>query len=306
MRAMNLFFGWGLISFMLLGCYAEVIIEDPVVVDPVPVETAGQILNSHELWYVDVHRSNATGQIPFMQMAFTLSFIGGSLKANNNLVGIGANGYGYGISIGRYDTFSEWVDMFHDIDGFYSFEVRRLNAHEIELYQPGLGLSYVLVGYQRSNFDYDMLFYDNLHYFLQEYTAWERSYLSPFGDANLFDKEQFLQFLPGGADGNFRSSKDQAGTPIGQVYWDYQGIYWIDPIASEPYVKHLTLDYDYMGNEGFELYVINDNYIELLHMASGTVYGFSGKGFIPLKNVKKGKIRLSNSEILKQFKKMSV
>ena len=306
MRAMNLFFGWGLISFMLLGCYAEVIIEDPVIVDPVPVETAGQILNSHELWYVDVHRSNATGEIPFMQMAFTLSFVGGNLRANNNLVGIGATGYGYGISVGKYKTLGEWVDLTHDIDGFYSFEVIRLNAHEIELYHPGMGLSYVLVGYQRSNFDYDMLFYDNLHYFLQEYTAWERTYISPYGTANLFDKEGFLQFLPGGGDGNFRSSKDPEGTPISQVYWDYEGIYWIDGLAGEPYVKHLTLDYEQLGNEGFQLYVINDNYIELLHLASGTVYGFSGRGFIPLKNVKKGKIRLSNSEILKQFKKMSV
>lgn len=304
MKTLKILFGWGLISFMLLGCYAEVIIEDPVIVDP--VETAGSILNSHELWYVDVHRSNATGEIPFMQMAFTLSFVGNSLKANNNLVGIGANGYGYGIDVGTFDTIGQWVDVLHDIDGFYSFEVIRLNAHEIELFHPGTGLSYILVGYQRNNFDYDKLFYDNLHYFLQEYEAWERYSISPYGEPNLFDKEQFLQFLPGGGDGNFRSSKDIAGTPLGAVYWDYEGLYWIDPITGEPYVKHLTLDYHYLGNEGFRIYVINDNYIELEHVTSGTVYGFRGKGFIPLKNVKKGKIRLSNAEILKQFRKMSV
>lgn len=44
MITLKLLFGWGLVSFMLLGCYAQVIIEDPAIVDL--VETAGSILNS--------------------------------------------------------------------------------------------------------------------------------------------------------------------------------------------------------------------------------------------------------------------
>lgn len=44
MITLKLLFGWGLVSFMLLGCYAQVIIEDPAIVDQ--VETAGSILNS--------------------------------------------------------------------------------------------------------------------------------------------------------------------------------------------------------------------------------------------------------------------
>lgn len=107
---------------------------------------------------MDVHRSNATGEIPFMQMACTLSFEVNSLKANNNLVGIGANGYGYGIDVGTFETIGQWVDILHDGDGFYSFEVIRLNVHQIGLFHPGTGLSYILVGCQRNNFDYDKLF----------------------------------------------------------------------------------------------------------------------------------------------------
>jgi hypothetical protein len=39
-----------------------------------------------------------------------------------------------------------------------------------------INTTYYLIGYQRSNFDYDRLFYDNIHYFLQEYKAWEKVY----------------------------------------------------------------------------------------------------------------------------------
>lgn len=114
--------------------------------------------------------------------------------------------------------------------------------------------------------------------------------MSPYGEPNLFDKEQFLHFLPGEGDGNFRTSKDIAGTPLGAVYWYFEKHYWIDPISRAPCVKHLTLDYHYLGNEGFPGYVIYDNYMKLEHITSGRVYGFRGKGFIPLKNVKKGKV----------------
>jgi len=304
MRNLKLLFGFALLATLFTSCYTEVIVEDPYI-DPVPAITLGELLRSQELWYVDVNRSNATGQIPFMQMAFTLSFRNGNVFANNNLVGIGEQGYGFGIDVGYYDTFDFILDISHDIDGFHSFEVTQVNNREIELFYAPLGLRYILVGYQRSNFDYELLFYDNIHYFVQEYRAWEKVYTSPYGDPNEFDNENFLQFLPGGGDGNFQSSQDVNGTPINNIYWDYTGIYNIDDVAGDLYTKYLTLDYDFLGNEYFELNVINDNTIELFHDPSGTLYRFRGKGYIQLKN-KEGKLRLSKAQIAKQMKKISV
>lgn len=303
MKALKLFFGFALVSTLFTSCYTEVIVEDNI--DPVPTITLGELLASHELWYVDINRSNASGQIPFMQLAFTLSFRSGTLYANNNLVGIGEQGYGFGIDIGYFDTFADELDISHDIDGFHRFEVTQLNNDEIELYFRPANLRYILVGYQRSNFDYDLLFYDNIHYFVQEYVAWEKVYTSPYGEPNPFDYENFMQFLPGGGDGNFLSSQDSNGTNINNIYWDYSGIYNVDDVQGNGYRKYLTLDYDYLGNEFFELSVINDNTIELYHNPSGTVYRFRGRGYITIKNNERGKLRLSKAEIEKQMKKIS-
>ena len=49
-------------------------------------------------------------------------------------------------------------------------------------------------------FDYDFVFYDNIHYFLQEYEAWEKTFTSEIGAINEFDNENYLQFLAGGND----------------------------------------------------------------------------------------------------------
>lgn len=305
MKTVRLFLMSMLIATVFTSCYTEVIVEDPIVVDPVPVVTMRDVLLSNELWYNDIHRSNATGEIPFMQMAFTFSFRNGVLFANNNLVGIGSQGYGFGIDVGTFDIFGDELEILHDIDGGYRFIVTPLNNREIELYHPPTNLRYVLVGYQRSTFDYDLLFYENIHYFLQEYSAWEKTYTSAFGDPNPFDYENYLQFLPGGGDGNFQSSEDVPGIPWSNVYWDYTGIYNVDDVPQTPYLKYLTLDYDFMGNEYFELNVINDRNIELLHSFSGTVYRFTGRGFIELRNTEQGKLRLSNAQIEKQMKKIS-
>ncbi|MBT8255944.1 MAG: nicotinic acid mononucleotide adenyltransferase [Bacteroidia bacterium] len=304
MKQLKLLFGFALVATVFTSCYTEVVVDDTYI-DPVPSLTLYQLLNTHELWYVDVNRSNASGQIPFMQIAFTLSFRNGTVFANNNLVGIGDQGYGFGIDVGYYDTFDYVLDISHDIDGFHRFEVSQLNDHEIELFNPDMGLRYVLVGYQRSNFDYDLLFYDNIHYFLQEYITWEKFFTSTYGEPNEFDYENFLQFLPGGGDGNFQSSQDLNGTPINDIYWDYTGIYNVDDVPGNLYSKYLTLDYDYLGNEYFTVDVINDNTIELFHDPSGTLYRFRGKGYIQIKN-SRGKLRLSKADIAKQMKKISV
>ena len=134
MKTLKLLFGFALVATLFTSCYTEVIVEEEVIVDPVPTLTLNQLLNSYELWYVDVNRSNASGQIPFMQIAFTLSFRNGDVLANNNLVGIGNQGYGFGIDVGFYDTFDYELDISHDIDGFLTFEVTQLNNREIELY----------------------------------------------------------------------------------------------------------------------------------------------------------------------------
>ncbi|MCB0456979.1 MAG: nicotinic acid mononucleotide adenyltransferase [Flavobacteriaceae bacterium] len=303
MKALRLYFRIALLATLFTSCYTEVIVEDTI--DPVPTVTLSELLGSHELWYVDINRSQANGQTPFMQLAFTLSFRNGTLFANNNLVGIGNQGYGFGVDIGYFDTYANRLEISHDIDGFHRFEVTQHNSHEIELYSASTNQHFILVGYQRSNFDYDLLFYDNIHYFIQEYVAWEKIYTSPYGEPNPFDYENFMQFVEGGGDGNFLSSQDPIGTNINNLYWDYSGIYNVDDVQGDAYLKYLTLDYDYLGNEYFELSVINDNTIELYHNPSGTVYRFRGKGFITIKNNERGKLRISKTEIEKQMKKIS-
>lgn len=303
MKTLKLIFGFALMASMFTSCYTEVIVEDDIV-DDVPVVSLHQLLSSYELWYVNIERTTGNGNIPFLQKAFTVSFRNGTLYANNNLVGIGNQGGGFGIDVGYYDTFSSQVDISHDLDGRYTFEVIQLNNNEIELYYRPGNISYILEGYQRNTFDYNAVFYDNIHYFLQEYVAWEKTYTSQQGDVNDFDYEQFVQFLPGGGDGNFRSSQDPNGTNVNNLYWDYTGIYNVDDVPGDRYLKYLTLDYDFLGNEYFELSVLDDKTIELFHDASGTIYQFSGIGYIQYRN-KDGKLRESKATIAKQMKKIS-
>jgi hypothetical protein len=303
MKTLKLFLTFTIFATLFTSCYREVIIEDNHI-DPVPVISLAELISSYELWYVDIDRSSGNGYIPFMQIAFSMSFRNGTLYANNNLVGIGSQGNGFGIQVGYYDTFNDELDISHDIDGFNSFEVTQLSSNEILLFHRNLNLSYVLVGYQRSTFDYDKLFYDNIHYFLQEYVTWEKTFTSVYGNINEFDNENFVQFLAGGGNGNFQSSQDPNGVTINNIYWDYTGIYNVDDVSGNQYLKYLTLDYDYLGNEYFELSVINDGNIELFHPISGTLYRFTGRGYITYKN-KEGKLRESKAAIEKYMTKIS-
>lgn len=304
MKTTKLFLGVALLATLFTSCYTEVIIEEDTYIDPVPSITLNQLLQSYDLWYVDIERTTGNGYIPFLQKAFTLSFKNGSVFANNNLVGFGSTGNGLGIQVGYYDTFDFILDVDHDLDGFYSFQVTQLNDFEIELYFPQQNIRYVLEGYQRYKFDYNLIFYRNIHYFLQEYVTWEKTYTSEFGALNEFDNENFVAFLPGGGNGNFRSSQDPYGTFYENIYWDYTGIYNVDPVPGNPYLKYVTLDYDFFGNEYFDLSVIDDGTIELFHDASGTLYRFEGRGFIQYRN-NEGKLRKSNKEIAKTMKKIS-
>ncbi len=269
----KLLFGLILIGTLLASCYSEVIIQDEFIEES--AFHTDQVLQSYDLWYVDINVTKGDGEVPFLQRAFTLSFIDGIVYANNNIVGIGKTGNGLGIDVGSYGTLAGTVEINHDIDGLWLLDIFGVNDNTIEVRDPRSGTSYFLNGYQINNFDYDFVFYDNINYFMQEYGAWEKTYTSETGTLNDFDQENFLQFNTA----FFRSSIDANGTPITNLQWDFEGDYQVYDIANDKTLKALTLDYDFMGDDYFELYIINDNTIELYHPDSETVYEFSGRGY---------------------------
>ncbi|TXE16302.1 nicotinic acid mononucleotide adenyltransferase [Psychroserpens burtonensis] len=278
MKMIKLLLGFALTATLFTSCYTdEFIVND---FNNNAGITLNQLLDSHELWYVDINQTLGNDETPFLNIAFTISFRNGVLYANNNLVGFGNQGNGFGIDLGVYDAYNNILDINHDIDGFQSFDVFQIDNNTIELYNPFNDTSYFLNGYQRNNFDYDFVFYDNIHYFLKEYEAWEKTYTSQMGAINEFDNENYLQFLAGGNDSEFRSSQDtNIGNPDA-IYWDYTGVYGVGDVSGNMYLKTLTLDYDFFDNEYFELSVINDQRIELFHPSSETVYEFTGRGYI--------------------------
>ena len=239
-----------------------------------------ELMEGYDLWYVDYPSTTGNGDVPFLTRAFTVSFLNGNLYANNNLVGIGSTGNGFGIKVGYYDYTPNTVRFYHDIYGYYELEVYQISSNEIKLYDRYSNTAYYLIGYQRSNFDYDRLFYDNIHYFLQEYKAWEKVYTSQEGVPNLFDNENFLKFMAGGSDDTFKSSQDIPGTNLNSIYWDYTGYYTVYNISGNNYQKVLQLNYGSNDVENFNLTIINDGRIRLYHTASGTTYEFQGRGFI--------------------------
>jgi hypothetical protein len=266
-----------LLSFSLTSCYTEVFVDEPVFENRA-LQTE-LLLESYDLWYIDIQETVGSGEVPFLETAFTLSFNGGILRANNNLVNIGKTGSGFGIAVGNYAGLSDLVEIRHDLDGLWQLEVIPLGGNRMELYDPRSDTSYFLYGYRRASFDYDALFYDNIHYFLQEYIAWEKIFTSDTGALNEFDQEQFLQFSVGLNTDAFRSSIDSPGTPLSLLQWDYEGSYTVYDVPGEPEMKTLTLDYNFLGDDYFELYVLDDQTIELYHVSSGTLYELGGRGY---------------------------
>lgn len=302
MKAIKLLFGFALAATLLTSCQSNSIHDEPSI-------SLNQLLRSYDLWYVDINQTIGRGETAFLQIAFTLSFKNGILYANNNLVGFGPNGQGngFGIDVGEYDAYDMILDVYHDVDGFQSFDVYQVDYDTIELYNPYNDTSYFLHGYQKSQFDYDFVFYDNIHYFLQEYQAWEKTYASQSGKLNEFDNENYLQFLAGGNDSEFRSSQDANISNPNNIYWDYTGLYSLGNIKGNTHLKTLTLDYDFNGNELFELSVINDQRIRLYHNYSGTTYEFTGRGYIQYMRGVEGKSsvvdgKTQSSEVQKKRK----
>lgn len=273
MKAIKLITGYFLLATLMVSCYADIIIEDDFIGES--AFNTDQVLQSYDLWYVDINATRGEGEVPFLQRAFTVSFDDGLVYANNNIVGIGKTGGGYGIQIGVYGTLRGIVDVDHYIDGLWALEVFAVNGNTIELYEAITDTSYFLKGYQINNFDYDMVFYDNIDYFLQEFDAWEKIYTSQSGALNDFDDQNYLQFYPN----VFRSSLDDSNTLLANLYWDYEGNYQVYDVQGDNTLKTLTLDYGFLGDDYFELYVINDSTIELYHPDSGTTYEFAGRGY---------------------------
>ncbi len=274
MKTIKLLFATMVLGMLVTSC--SVIIDD---IDDSYYVTLEDVVTSYDLWYVDYNRTEGNGDIPFLSKAFTISFLNGNLYANNNLVGIGATGNGYGIQVGYYDTYNENLEIDHNIDGYFDIEVVQLSIDRLKLIDHFNNVTYYLEGYQKYNFDYDQIFYDNIEYFLQEYTAWEKTFVSQTGDLNEFDNENFLSFTPENIT-TFYSSQDEVGTNIADIYWDYVGDYSVADVQGYDNLKILTLDYDSWGTEEFELSVINDGKISLYHLDSGTTYEFTGREYI--------------------------
>ena len=276
MRTLKLQFLTILSGLLLGSCtiFVDDTIEDTVSLD--------ELIASYDLWYVDIHRTSGTGNVPFVSRAFTLSFVNGILYANNNISGIGFTGNGLGIPVGNYGTFGDVLETFHDIDGIHDFIVTQLSLNEIRIYDSFANVSYYLIGYQRENFDYDMLFYDNIEYFLQEFDAWERTGINSVNPI-IFDNEHYLQFTPEN-NTTFYSSQDDFGINIADILWDYTGTYEVFDVLGFDDLKILTLNYDSGDTEEFELSVLNDEKIRLFHLVSETTYDFNGRGFIQFKN----------------------
>jgi len=278
-----------LLAILLTGAIftsCEIVIDDEISLE--------EVVSEYDLWYIDYHNTTGNGDIPFLSKAFTVSFFNGQMYANNNIADIGKTGNGMGIKVGSYNTFNGFLETYHQLDGGYDFEVYQVSANEIRIEDRFNNVSYLLVGYQRNNFDYDKLFYENIEYFLQEYVAWEKTDTSISGNTNAFDDEQFLQFTPENTT-TFYSSKDAFGTDIDIIDWSFVGYYEVFDVQNYDDLKILTLNYDNGDNEEFELSVINDSTISLYHVSSKTTYEFEGRGFIQYLKGGKAKPNVRNS-----------
>lgn len=240
--------------------------------------TLEELVSGYDLWYVDYHRTTGNNEVQFLSKAFTISFLNGRMYANNNITDIGITGNGLGIIVGSYSTYNNFLQTDHNLDGAYDFEVFQTSLNEIKIRDRHNNVTYYLVGYQRNEFDYDKLFYENIEYFLQEYVAWEKT--TTFGGhTNSFDNENYLQFTPENIT-TFYSSVDPFGTTIANINWDYVGSYQVFDVQNYENLKILTLNYEGGDTEDFELSVINDGKIRLFHVDSNTTYNFKGRGFI--------------------------
>ncbi len=252
-----------------------------------------ELISSYDLWYIDYNKTTGTGNVPFISRAFTLSFLNGTLYANNNIVNIGRKGNGLGIAVGNYNALNGVLETNHTLDGFNDFDIYQISTNEIRIYNSNQNVSYYLIGYQYNNFDYNKLFNDNIEYFLQEYIAWEKLDQAN-GTANTFDDENYLQFTPEN-NTTFYSSRDALSINVANIQWDLGGSYVITDVKGTDDYKYLTLNYNNGDTEEFDLTVINDEKISLYHIGSQTTYEYSGRGFVQYKKGGEPKPSVRNS-----------
>jgi len=130
MKTIKIVLSFAFIATFLTSCYTEVAVDDFNNIEP--TISINQLLSSHEIWYVDINSTLGYGETPFLQKAFTVSFINNVVYANNNIAGLGANGDGFGIDVGEYDAYNMILDVQHDIDGFSTFDVYEVDYNTIE------------------------------------------------------------------------------------------------------------------------------------------------------------------------------
>ena len=271
------------LKFTLIALIISLTFTSCVVVDDNPtyfdngVDTSislDRLLQSKDLWYINSNQTYGSGDVRFLSLAFTLSFKNGNLYANNNLVDLGSVGNGFGDQIGYYYTNGTILEIDHDLDGAIDLEVIQTANNRIKLRSLTQNVTYQLTGYNRSEFDFDAVFYDNIEFFLQEYMAWEKIETSG-GVENEFDNENFLAFIP--EDRNtFLSSQDPVGTNVDNIIWDFSGAYEVFDVQGYDNLKIIELNYDDYGIEEFELTIENDGLITLYHYDSDTSYTFEG------------------------------
>lgn len=289
-KTILLFLSFGL--FVSLYSCQDVYIEEVYY----PEEPQAAFVEDYDLWYVDYHQTLGEDTVPYMKLAFTLSFKRGNMFANNNISEIGYTGNGYGIQVGNYSWVGNTLHTQHDIDGVDAYEITQISQNEIEMYHHDTRTTYFLIGYEVDEFDYDKLFYENIEYLLQDFEIWTKTVRSPDGWFNEFDYENYLKFTPE-YDRTFYASNNTLGTNIDFINWNYSGAYEVFDVEGYENLKILTLSYDSQSTETFELVVINDSIVELFHIASGTTYSFEGSYFIQyLKNGRKESIKRNDRE----------
>jgi hypothetical protein len=290
MKSLKLLFILSITAALLSSCNTAH--EDDFIGNEISLE---DVVSGYDLWYVDYHKTIGNRDIPYVSQAFTVSFLNGILYANNNIVDIGRTGNGLGIDVGTYDTYSGVLKTNHDLDGRNDFEVTVTSPNEIRLYNYRQNITYFLIGYQTSTFDYDKLFYENIEYFLQEYEAWEKV-TTAGGVPNAFDDENYLRFALDDTS-TFESSQDDFGTQIASIDWSYVGGYEVFDVTGYEDLKRLTLNYEGGDIEEFELSVLNDGRISLFNVNSETTYDFLGREFTLL--LKGEKIKTAAKDIVR-------
>ena len=265
------------------------------------------ILQSYDLWYVDIDQTTGPGNISFVSKAFTISFLPDyEVYANNNIAGLGLTGNGYGISIGTFRAYDREgiLSITDDIDGTYDFEVKQIDNYTIRLTNRAVNVSYLLTGYQKNEFDYDGLFYDNITYFLQEYEAWTKTDAEIVSPSAPFVFENHLRFFVSGNTNVFESSESRTNIPTGQIYWDYSGAYDVLNTSQENR-KELLLYYDINNEqETFILKILDDQNIQLHNTQTDNIYWLTGRGYIQYrptaKRLKKSSKKVSKLMYLKK------